>query len=201
MARGSESVTLVASGPLAQLARALASHARGHKFKSCTVHGNPSGSVELLAALSTRHAAHGNPSGSVELLAYSGPVTAAKEFSFRYDRWCGWILGLFASGRRFSHVLVGEDVVDVRLGIAFQGTIDRSAIRGAHRWTGRVLGWGAHGWRGRWLVNGSSKGIIVLEIDPAARGRVLGCPVKVSELALSLEEPEAFAAALSLDLA
>ena len=25
-------------GPLAQLARALASHARGHKFKSCTVH-------------------------------------------------------------------------------------------------------------------------------------------------------------------
>lgn len=128
-------------------------------------------------------------------------MATTQDFSFRYDRWCGSILGLFGSGRRFSRVRVGEDVVDVRLGIAFQGTVDRSAIQGAHRWTGRVFGWGAHGWRGRWLVNGSSKGIVVLEIDPAARSRVLGFPVKVRELALSLEEPEAFAAALALDLA
>lgn len=127
-------------------------------------------------------------------------VEATQEFSFRYDRWCGWILGLVGSGRRFSRVLVGEGEVDVRLGVGFRGAIDRGAVRGAHRRTGRVLGWGAHGWRGRWLVNGSSKGIVVLEIDPAARCRVLGFPVKVRELALSLEEPEAFAAALSLDL-
>jgi len=34
-------------GPLAQLARALASHARGHWFKSSTVHCNPSGCLEF----------------------------------------------------------------------------------------------------------------------------------------------------------
>ena len=38
MASAGVAVSLSPSGPLAQLARALASHARGHKFKSCTVH-------------------------------------------------------------------------------------------------------------------------------------------------------------------
>ena len=36
-------VNLVDPGPLAQLARALASHARGHWFKSSTVHGETAG--------------------------------------------------------------------------------------------------------------------------------------------------------------
>lgn len=62
------------------------------------------------------------------------------------------------------------------------------------------MGWGAHGWRGRWLVNGSSKGIVVLEIDPVARGRVLGFPVRVRDLALSLEDPEGLCEALGLPL-
>ena len=38
---GYPSLPETTSGPLAQLARALASHARGHKFKSCTVHVVP----------------------------------------------------------------------------------------------------------------------------------------------------------------
>ncbi|MFW2334141.1 hypothetical protein [Ilumatobacter sp.] len=119
-------------------------------------------------------------------------------FDFRYDRWCGWILALFGSGRRFSRVVVGPAEIGVRLGIAFRGTIDRSAIRTARDWDGRVFGWGAHGWGGRWLVNGSSSGIVVLDIDPTGRARVLGFPVKLRELALSLEDPDGFCAALGL---
>jgi hypothetical protein len=119
-------------------------------------------------------------------------------FEFRYDRWCGWILGVFGSGRRFSHVVVGPTEVEVQLGIAFRGTIHRSTIGAARDWHGRVLGWGAHGWNGRWLVNGSSRGIVVLDIDPAGRARVLGYPVKIRELALSLEDPDGFCAALGL---
>ena len=83
-------------------------------------------------------------------------------FEFRYDRWCGWILGLFGSGRRFSRVVVDDASIDVRLGIAFRGRVDRSAVTGIRPWHGRVLGWGAHGWRGKWLVNGSSKDIVDL---------------------------------------
>jgi hypothetical protein len=123
-----------------------------------------------------------------------------KTFAFRYDRWCGWLLGLFGSGRRFSRVTVTEDALEVRLGIAFSGVVRRSAIRSATRYRGPVLGWGAHGWRGRWLVNGSSKGIVVLHIDPPGRGRVLGFPVKLRELMISMEDPEGLAAALDLPL-
>ena len=121
-------------------------------------------------------------------------------FSFRYDRWCGWLLGLFGSGRRFSRVTVEAASVRVELGVAFRGTFERSSIRSASRWHGRVLGWGAHGWAGRWLVNGSSSGIVVLRIEPTGSARVLGFPVKVRELALSLEEPGAFCSALGLTL-
>ena len=51
---------------------------------------------------------------------------------------------------------------------------------------------------GRWLVNGSSKGIAVMHIEPTAKGRVLGVPVKLRELALSLENPEGFNNALGM---
>lgn len=121
-------------------------------------------------------------------------------FSFRYDPWCRWLLTLFGSGPRHSRVTLTDDQVEVRLGLAFRGSVPRSTIRSLTRHRGRVWGWGAHGWRGRWLVNGSSKGIVVLHIDPPGRGRVMGFPVRTRELAVSLEEPDAFAAALGLPL-
>lgn len=121
-------------------------------------------------------------------------------FAFRYDRWCGWILGIFGSGRRLSRVIVTDSDLDVQLGIAFRAVVPRSSLVSASRWTGPVLGWGAHGWRGRWLVNGSSKGIVVLHVEPAARGRVLGFPVSLRELAISMEDPEGLATALDLQL-
>ena len=127
-------------------------------------------------------------------------MTSAASFEFRYDRWCGWILGALGSGRRFSRVVVTSTDLDVALGLAFRGVIPRQSIRSARRWQGRVFGWGAHGWRGRWLVNGSSKGIVVLDVDPAGAGRVLGFPVTVRELALSLEDPEGLCEALGVQL-
>lgn len=125
-------------------------------------------------------------------------TTEPATFAFRYDRWCGWLLGALGSGRRVSRVVVSETELDVRMGIAFRGMIPRESIGGARRWQRRVLGWGAHGWRGRWLVNGSSKGIVVLAVDPPAAGRVLGFPVTLRELALSLEDPVGLCKALDL---
>jgi hypothetical protein len=54
-----------------------------------------------------------------------------------------------------------------------------------------VYSWGAHGWRGRWLVNGSSKGIVELTIDPPTRAYVMGVPVTLKTLWVSVTEPEA----------
>ena len=127
-------------------------------------------------------------------------IAETVRYDFRYDRWCGWLLGLFGSGRRHSRVLVTETGLDVQLGLAFRGVVPRSSIRAAKHWRGPVFGWGAHGWRGRWLVNGSSKGIVVFHIDPPAAGRVVGFRVRVGELAVSMEDPEGLCEALELPL-
>jgi hypothetical protein len=103
-------------------------------------------------------------------------------------------LGMGPSRSRF---IVGENTVVVRFGWGFRATIDRSAIVAIEPYDGRVWGWGAHGWSGRWLVNGSSKGILRLTIDPRARGYVTGVPVSLRELMVSLEDRDAVAALLA----
>lgn len=118
-------------------------------------------------------------------------------YEFRYDRWCGWLLGLMGHGRRLSHIQVNDSTVRVRMGLAFATTIPRASVTSVvdvgHR---RVLGWGVHGWRGRWLVNGSSSGLVTIALDPPVRARVMGIPVRLRELTVSVVEPAALIADL-----
>ena len=53
-----------------------------------------------------------------------------------------------------------------------------------------------HGWNGRWLVNGSSHGIVRIDLDPAQRAWVVGLPVSLRTLRVSVEDPDALIAAL-----
>ena len=119
-------------------------------------------------------------------------------FEFRYDRWCGWMLGLLGMGRRHSHVTVDDEALRAVMGWAFCATVPRDAIVSVRPSTGRVLGWGVHGWRGRWLVNGSSHGRVKLVIDPPTPSRVVGFPGRLRELEVSLVDPDGFVAALAL---
>lgn len=121
----------------------------------------------------------------------------ATTFGFRYDRWCGWLLGLLGMGRRFSRIVVDDRNVRVVMGWAFQATIPRSSIVSVEPSSGRVLGWGVHGWRGHWLVNGSAGGLVHVTIEPPAKSRVVGFPGRLRELRVSVEQPEALIAALS----
>jgi hypothetical protein len=123
-------------------------------------------------------------------------VEHAQRFEFRYDRWCGWMLGLLGMGRRYSHVTVGADTVVVRMGWSFSTRIDRAAIRSAAHDDGSVWGWGVHGWRGRWLVNGSSHGLVRIEIDPPSRSTVIGIPIRLATLRVSVVDPDGLVAAL-----
>lgn len=97
-------------------------------------------------------------------------------------------------------VVVDDDAVVVRYGVGFRGRVTRSAVRSVSRSHRRVLSWGAHGWWGRWLVNGSSHGIVVLGIEPQQPATVLGWPVHLRELAVSVDDPEGLVAALGLPL-
>lgn len=96
------------------------------------------------------------------------------------------ILGL---GPASSGVWVGPDSVRVRLGWSFHVEIPRGAVREIGPDGAPVRGWGVHGWRGRWLVNGSSSGLVRLEIEPDVQARMMGLPVRLRTLRLSLVAP------------
>jgi len=83
------------------------------------------------------------------------------------------------------------------MGWGFAADIPLSSIKGAAPSNRPVTGWGVHGFGGDWLVNGSSRGIVELNIDPKARARVLGVPLPLKRLRISVVEPEALIHALT----
>lgn len=120
----------------------------------------------------------------------------AGRFAISYSKVLLPLFLVMGMGSHQSGVEVGSDLVRVHMGWAFSTEIPRRAIGAALPDHGLVLGWGVHGFGGRWLVNGSSRGLVRLHIDPPARARVLGVPVRLHTLRLSLEEPDAFIAML-----
>ncbi len=108
------------------------------------------------------------------------------------------VLGL--GPRRSGVDLMGSEVV-VRLGWAFTGRIPRAAVVSASREPRKRISIGVHGWRGDWLVNGSSRGIVVLEIDTPVPARALGVRIGLHRLSVSLENPDGFLDELGLDAA
>ena len=96
-----------------------------------------------------------------------------------------------------SYVDVSATAVVVRLGWAFRANVSRSSVQSVAPDHDRVWGWGAHGWNGRWLVNGSSSGIVRVELLPAGRARVAGFPISVRELRVSVDDPGGLERALA----
>ena len=127
----------------------------------------------------------------------------AKRFAISYDN--AWLLTVIGMGPRSSGVEVDSDGIRVRMGSAFRLDIPRSSVRSVSRdpaLSGEA-GWGVHGLSGRWLVTGSSNGLVELAIEPPCyteRGlSTLFRKAKVTSLALSLADPDGFVAALETD--
>ncbi len=81
---------------------------------------------------------------------------------------------------------------------AFRATFDRSQVVKASPLGTRVpLTRGVHGWAGRWLVNGAGDGILTVDLEPAQRAHVMGFPVRLRQLQVSVEDPAALARALA----
>jgi hypothetical protein len=93
-------------------------------------------------------------------------------------------------------VEVDEGELRVRMSWFFSLDVPRANVQSATPDDGRVWGWGAHGWRGTWLVNGSSSGLVRIELDPPGRGRVVGVGTEVRVLRVSVEDPDGLIAAL-----
>ena len=122
-------------------------------------------------------------------------MAPAQTFAFRYGIFRP-LLSVFGAGPRFSSVRIESDQLRVRMGWSFQADIPLASITSVEPFKGLVGGIGVHGWRGTWLVNGAARGIVSIHIDPPARARVLGLPVRLRILQVSVEEPDALIAAL-----
>jgi hypothetical protein len=120
-------------------------------------------------------------------------------FSLSFNRFITILTTPMLAGPRHCRVQVGEQTMTVHMGLggwAFKAEVPRASIVEVTPATGPVMAWGAHGWRGRWLVNGSSQGLVRIRIDPRSRGRCLFFPIRLRELTLSLDDPTGFVAAV-----
>ena len=112
-------------------------------------------------------------------------------FPVRYSPRFTWLFVPLVLGPRHAAVRLTPDALHVRMGWAFRATIPRTSIQWARRAPDEPWAVGVHSnFRGRWLVNGSSLGIVELGLEPAARARTAVFPVTVNVLGLGLRDPE-----------
>jgi hypothetical protein len=122
---------------------------------------------------------------------------APVHFPIRFDgayRLVSTLLLLPPSG---AYVEVDGDEVHVRMSWAFRSVFSRRAVVSASEIQIRPLSRGVHGFRGRWLVNGSGRGIVSVELAPPQRAHVMGFPIRLRQLMVSVEDPAALAIALT----
>jgi hypothetical protein len=117
-------------------------------------------------------------------------------FAISFDRWYRVLSSALFLPPSGSFVRVAADEVEARMGWAFRSRFPRSAVAAVSRIDIRPLSRGVHGFGGRWLVNGSSRGILAISLNPTQRARVAGVPVRLRVLLVSLENPDGLAAAL-----
>ncbi len=122
-------------------------------------------------------------------------MAATQTFRFSYGVF-RLLLSLLGMGPAFSRVELDDGTLRVRMGWAFRASVPVRHITSVEPRTGLVGGIGVHGWNGRWLVNGATTGLVAITVDPPGRASMMGIPVKLRELTLSLEDPDALVAAL-----
>jgi hypothetical protein len=119
-------------------------------------------------------------------------------FAIRFNAAARVLLGAILIRPPDCYVQIDSDSIEVRMGWGFRARFARSSVaRVSPGIRGMLLGLGIHGFAGRWLVNGSLDGLVSLQLSPVQRAYVLGVPVKLRELQVSLEDPDALLALLA----
>jgi hypothetical protein len=117
-------------------------------------------------------------------------------FPIRFGRF-KLFLAVFGCTPGNSYVEIDDAQVRVRMGWSFKADVPRSNVQSAARAPDSPLSIGIHGWGGRWIVNGAASPMVAISIAPPAGARVLGFPVSLRELLVSVDDPDALVAALT----
>ena len=121
---------------------------------------------------------------------------SSQRFPIRFDDWYRVLSMALFLRPSSSYVMVDGDNVEVHMGWAFRARFPRAAIVSAVETHVSVLSRGVHGFAGRWLVNGAGQGLLTITLAPSQRGYVMGFPVRLQHLMVSVADPAALAAAL-----
>jgi hypothetical protein len=121
---------------------------------------------------------------------------ASVRFPIRFEPWYEALSRALSIRPSESYVAIDGGYVTVRMAWAFDASFPCSAVGAAAPYDRRPVSRGVHGWRGRWLVNGSGRGILRIELSPEQTARVLGFPVALRELLVSVDDPDRLASAL-----
>jgi hypothetical protein len=105
----------------------------------------------------------------------------------RYSKIWSWLLTIALLPRNLAYIEIDGDTIRVRMAWAFRVRFTRGDIStvNPHR---PVASIGVHGWRGRWLVNGANRPIAQVTLALPARARVVGFPVRLQELLVSVDD-------------
>ncbi|MDQ3896896.1 MAG: hypothetical protein M3326_06545 [Actinomycetota bacterium] len=122
-------------------------------------------------------------------------MASTRTFPFRYGFFRP-LLSVFGMGPAFSRVDIDGDTLRVRMGWWFSADVPLGSIKDPRPHKGMVGGIGVHGGRGWWLVNGAAKDIVTMDVEPRAQARVMGVPVKLRKLEVSVKSPDELIAAL-----
>jgi len=123
----------------------------------------------------------------------------SRTFKMAYWPWLLPLLLVVGAGPSTARIAIEHDVLHVKLGwFWFRATIPIRSIVHARRSANAWFSVGIHtDLMHGWIVNGSPLGMVHLTIEPPADGRFVGLPIRVNNLWLSLEEPDAFVAAVT----
>jgi len=119
-----------------------------------------------------------------------------QRFPIQFDTWYGILSSALFLPPASSYVEINDEEVRVQMGWAFRSHFPRTSVALAAETHEHPLSRGVHGFAGRWLVNGSGRGILTISLTLAQRGYVMGFPVRLRQLMVSVAEPSRLAAAL-----
>lgn len=125
----------------------------------------------------------------------SAPASAV-QYGISFDGWYGVLstmVGLLPSA---SYLRMDDQQVEVRMGWAFRSRFPRSEVESVSELGRKPVSRGVHGFAGRWLVNGSGSGVASIRLRATQRAHVLGFPVRLKLLMVSVADPSALASAL-----